>query len=65
MVSGILWIPDLQTFMLHFNKIINFSFNNQVHKIHLGTMNPIEKTRVVMSKMFLLFGVGNHNRTML
>ena len=65
MVSGILWIPDLQTFMLHFNKIINFSFNNQVHKIHLGTMNPIEKTRVVMSKMFLLFGVSNHNRTML
>ena len=43
MVSGILWIHDLQTFMLHFNKIINFSFNNQVHKIHLGTMNPIEK----------------------
>ena len=65
MVSGILWIPDLQTFMLHFNKIINFSFNNQVHKLHLGTMNPIEKTRVVMSKMFLLFGVSNHNRTML
>ena len=65
MVSGILWIPDLQTFMLHFNKIINFRFNNQVHKLHLGTMNPIEKTRVVMSKMFLLFGVSNHNRTML
>ena len=65
MVSGILWIPDLQTFMLHFNKIINFSFNNQVHKLHLGTMNPIKKTRVVMSKMFLLFGVSNHKRTML
>ena len=65
MVSGILWIPDLQTFMLHFNKITNFSFNSQVRKIHLGTMNPIEKTRVVMSKMFLLFGVSNHNRTML
>ena len=65
MVSGILWIPDLQTFMLHFNKIVNFSFNSQVHKIHLGTMNPIEKTRVVMSKMFFLFGVSNHNRTML
>ena len=65
MVSGILWIPDLQTFMLHFNKIINFSFNNQVHKLHSGTMNTIEKTRVVMSKMFLLFGVSNHNRTML
>ena len=65
MVSGILWIPDLQTFMLHFNKIINFSFNSQVHKIHFGTMNPIEKTRVVMSKTFLLFRVSNHNRTML
>ena len=43
MMSGILWIPDLQTFMFHFNKIINFSFNSQVHKIHLGAMNPIEK----------------------
>ena len=47
MVSGILWIPDLQTFMLNFNKIIkiriiNFTSSNQVH---LGTMNPIEKVR--------------------
>ena len=61
MVSGILWIPDLQTFMLNFNKIINFTSSNQVH---LGTMNPIEKVRIVMTKMFLWFGVGNHNRTM-
>ena len=60
MVSGIQWIPDLQTFMLHFNKIINFSFNNQVHKLHLGTMNPIEKDQSVMSKMFLLFGVKDN-----
>ena len=62
MVSGTLWIPDFQTFMLHFNKIINFTSSSQVH---LGTMNPIEKVRIVMNKMFLLFGVGNHNRTML
>ena len=49
--------------MLNFNKIINFTSSNQVH---LGTMNPIEKDQsVVMNKMFLLFGVGNHNRTML
>ena len=62
MVSGILWIPDLQMFMLNFNKIINFTSSNQVH---LATMNPIEKVRVVVNKMFSLFGVGNHNRTML
>ena len=42
MVSGILWIPDLQTLMLNFNKIINFTSNSQVH---LGTMNPIEKVQ--------------------
>ena len=42
MVSGILWIPDFQTFMFHFNKIITFTSSNQVH---LGTMNPIEKVR--------------------
>ena len=47
MVSGILWIPDLQMFMLHFNKIINFSFNSQVHKIHLGTMIPIERPELL------------------
>ena len=45
MVSGILWIPDLQMFMLSFNKIINFTSTNQVHQIHLGTMNPIEKVQ--------------------
>ena len=42
MVSGILWIPDLQMFMFHFNKIINFTSSKQVH---LGTMNPIEKAQ--------------------
>ena len=44
MVSGILWIPDLQMFMLNFNKIIKIriTLSNQVH---LGTMNPIEKVR--------------------
>ena len=62
MVSGILRIPDLQTFMLNFNKIINFTSSNQVH---LGTMNPIKKSRVVMNKMFLLFGVRNHDMAML
>ena len=45
MVSGILWIPDLQTFMLHFIKLSILASTNQVHKIHLGTMNPIEKVR--------------------
>ena len=64
MVSGILWIPDLQTFMLHFNKIINFTSTIQVHHIHLGTMNPIEK-EIVMNKMFLRFGVSIHNMAML
>ena len=48
--------------MLNFNKIINFTSSNQVH---LGTMNPIEKVRIVMNKMSLLFEFGNHNRTML
>ena len=62
MVSGILRIPDLQTFMLNFNKIINFTSSNQVH---LGTVNPIKKSRVVMNKMFLLFGVRNHDMAML
>ena len=47
MVSGILWIPDFQMFMLNFNKInniriITFTSSNQ---LHLGTMNPIEKVR--------------------
>ena len=62
MVSGIQWIPNYNLFMLNFNKIINFTSSNQVH---LGTMNLIEKLEIVMNKMFLLFGVGNHNRTML
>ena len=54
MVSGIQWIPDLQTFMLHFNKIINFSFKNQVHKLHLGTMNPIEKDQSCYKMFYCL-----------
>ena len=62
MVSGILWIPDFQMFMLHFNEIINFTSTNQVH---LGTMNPIKKLEIVMNKMFLLFGVSIHNMAML
>ena len=43
MVSGILWIPELQTFMLYFDKIINFSFNNQVHMGTLGYNEPHRK----------------------
>ena len=44
MMSGILWMPDLQMFMLNFNKIIKIRItsNNQVH---LGKMNPTEKVR--------------------
>ena len=49
MVSGILWIPDLQKFMLHFNKIINFSFNNQVHKTSLGYNEPHRKRPELLS----------------
>ena len=44
MVSGILWIPDLQTFMLNFNKIIKIRITSS-NQVHLGTMNPIENAR--------------------
>ena len=44
MVSGILWIPDLQTFMLYFNEIIKIRITSS-SQVHLGTMNPLEKVR--------------------
>ena len=65
MVSGILWIPDLQTFMLTFKFTAIFMCNNQVLKSYMNQVPLMKKLEIVINKMFLLFGVRNHNRTML
>ena len=43
MVSGILWIPDFKCSCFILIKLSILASTNQVHKIHLGTINPIEK----------------------
>ena len=62
MMSGILWILDFITFMFtfYFN-----AENSQVHTMHLVQWTPLKKPGIVMNKMFSVFGVDIHNRTML
>ena len=65
MMSGILWIPDLQVCMLTFLIKAEFVNTTKCYKV-IGTKFPhMKKLEIAMNKMFLLFRVGNHKRTML
>ena len=65
MVSGILWIPDLQTFMLTFEFTDNFVYDNQLLKSQMNQVPLMKKLEIIINKMFLLFGVTNHKKTRL
>ena len=65
MMSGILWIPDFQMCMLTFLIKAEFVNTTKCYKVKCTKLPHMKKLETVINKMFLLFGVGNHNRTML
>ena len=65
MMSGILWIPDLQMCMLTFLIKAKFVNTTKCYKVKWTKSLHMKKLEIVMNKMFLLFRFGNHNRTML